>query len=32
MNAKVTTQIYENMGHTINENEIKLANKLIFNI
>ena len=31
MNAKVTTQIYENMGHTISQEEIRLANKLVFN-
>lgn len=30
MNAHVTEKIYGNMGHTINEDEISLANKLIF--
>lgn len=29
MNAKVTEKIYPNMGHTINEDEIEQANKLI---
>lgn len=31
MNADVTEKIYNNMGHTINEDEIKNANALIFN-
>jgi phospholipase/carboxylesterase len=31
MNALVTEKIYTNMGHTINGDEIELANKLIFN-
>lgn len=31
MNAVVTEKIYPNMGHTINEDEIALTNKLIFN-
>ena len=31
MNAMVTEKIYENMGHTINTDEISNANKLIFN-
>ncbi|HVG15434.1 MAG TPA: dienelactone hydrolase family protein [Chitinophagaceae bacterium] len=31
MNAVVTEKIYTNMGHTINEDEIALTNKLIFN-
>lgn len=31
MNANVTEKIYNNMGHTINEDEIVNANKLIFN-
>ena len=31
MHADVTQKIYEKMGHTINEEEISLANKLIFN-
>lgn len=31
MNARVTEKIYSNMGHTINGDEIELANKLIFN-
>lgn len=30
MNADVTEKVYEDMGHTISENEIELANKLIF--
>jgi len=32
MNAGVTEKIYNNMGHTINQDEIEQANKLIFNI
>jgi len=31
MNAVVTEKVYNNMGHTINQNEIDHANKLIFN-
>lgn len=31
MNAVVTEKVYPNMGHTINDDEIALANKLIFN-
>jgi len=31
MNAIVTEKIYSNMGHTINDDEIKNANALIFN-
>lgn len=31
MHADVTEKIYENMGHTISQDEIELANKLIFN-
>ena len=31
MHADVTEKIYKNMGHTINEDEIEHANKLIFN-
>ena len=31
MNARVTKKIYKNMGHTINQDEIDLANKLVFN-
>ncbi len=31
MNARVTEKIYPDMGHTINQEEIELANKLIFN-
>lgn len=31
MNAIVTEKVYNNMGHTINEDEIKQANSLIFN-
>ncbi len=30
MNAIVTEKVYSNMGHTINEDEIKNANDLIF--
>ena len=30
MNATVTKKIYENMGHTINQDEISIVNKLIF--
>lgn len=30
MNAAVTHKVYENMGHTINNDEIQLANNLIF--
>jgi phospholipase/carboxylesterase len=31
MNASVTEKVYNNMGHTINQDEINLANNLIFN-
>lgn len=31
LNASVTEKVYNNMGHTINQDEINLANKLIFN-
>jgi phospholipase/carboxylesterase len=31
MNAMVTEKIYNNMGHTINQDEVDNANKLIFN-
>lgn len=31
MNASVTEKVYNNMGHTINDDEIKNANALIFN-
>lgn len=31
MNAAVTEKIYDNMGHTINEDEINNANKIVFN-
>ncbi|HKH60103.1 MAG TPA: dienelactone hydrolase family protein [Flavitalea sp.] len=31
MNAVVTEKVYNNMGHTINEDEIRQANSLIFN-
>ncbi|MGZ5191755.1 MAG: alpha/beta hydrolase [Flavisolibacter sp.] len=31
MNALVTVKVYDNMGHTINEDEIEMANKLFFN-
>lgn len=30
MNANVTEKVYSNMGHTINQNEIEIANELIF--
>lgn len=30
MNASVTEQVYPNMGHTINEDEIEKVNRLIF--
>jgi phospholipase/carboxylesterase len=30
MNADVTEKVYNDMGHTINEDEINQANKLIF--
>ena len=30
LNAAVTERIYKNLGHTISENEIELANRLIF--
>jgi len=30
MNASVTEKIYDNMGHTITQNEIDLANELVF--
>ena len=31
LNADVTEKIYNNMGHTINQEEIELANKLVLN-
>lgn len=31
MNALVTEKIYNNMGHTINQDEIDMANNLVFN-
>jgi len=31
MNADVTVKVYNNMGHTINQDEINNANKLVFN-
>ncbi len=31
MNAAVTEKLYNNMGHTINQDEINNANKLVFN-
>ena len=30
MHAKVTKKVYDNMGHTINQDEINLANSLVF--
>lgn len=32
MGALVTKKIYENMGHTISQDEINLANELVFNL
>lgn len=31
MNADVTEKVYNNMGHTINDDEINNANKIVFN-
>lgn len=31
LNADVTEKVYPNMGHTISEDEINLANRLVFN-
>ncbi len=31
MNAAVTEKVYNNMGHTINQDELAMINKLIFN-
>ena len=31
MNADVTEKVYNNMGHTINQDELEQANKLVFN-
>lgn len=31
MHAHVTEKVYNNLGHTINEDEIKQANKFVFN-
>lgn len=31
MNAAVTEKVYSNMGHTINQDEINQANKIVFN-
>lgn len=31
MNALVTTKVYNNMGHTINQDEIENVNRLVFN-
>jgi predicted esterase len=31
MNADVKERVYNNMGHTINKDEIENANKLVFN-
>ena len=30
MNAALTEKVYTNMGHTINQNEIEIANKFVF--
>jgi phospholipase/carboxylesterase len=32
MHAAVTEKVYSNMGHTINQDEIEQANKLVFNL
>jgi phospholipase/carboxylesterase len=32
MNAAVTAQIYENMGHTISQQEITKVNELLFSV
>jgi phospholipase/carboxylesterase len=32
INADVTQKVYKNMGHTISEDEINMANSKIFNI
>lgn len=32
MNAAVTVKVYPNMGHTVSQDEITLANKLVFNV
>lgn len=32
LGASVTKKIYENMGHTISQDEINLANELVFNL
>ncbi|MFC6095348.1 alpha/beta hydrolase [Flavobacterium qiangtangense] len=32
MGASLTKKIYENMGHTISQDEINLANELVFNL
>ena len=32
MNASVTEKVYQNMGHTISEDEIDKANQLVFNV
>jgi phospholipase/carboxylesterase len=32
MNAAVTEKIYQNMGHTISEDEIEQANRLVLNL
>lgn len=31
MNAIVTEKVYDNMGHTISQDEIEMANRLVFN-
>lgn len=31
MNANVTEKIYDNMGHTISDDEINSANRIVFN-
>lgn len=32
MNAAVTEKVYSNMGHTINQDEIENANRVVFNV
>jgi hypothetical protein len=32
MNASVTAQLYENMGHTISQQEIDKVNELMFSV
>lgn len=32
MHAKITTEVYKNMGHTISQDELGKANELVFNL